>query len=78
MAKFRVIEYHDSLGNRRGWTVATLPSDYREGDEVPTSRLSDRYFENEAEAAAELQRLTVETEDESHRATAPAQSRSPR
>lgn len=65
MAKFRVIEYHDSLGNRRGWTVATLPSDYSEGDEVPTSHISDRYFETEDEAAAELQRLTAETEDKS-------------
>ena len=78
MAKFRVIEYRDSLGNRRGWTVATLPSDYREGNEVPTSHLSDRYFETENDAAAELQRLTVETEDESHRGTAPALNRSPR
>jgi hypothetical protein len=33
MAKFKVIEYRDSLGNRRGWTVVTLPSDYREGEE---------------------------------------------
>jgi hypothetical protein len=65
MAQFKVIEYHDSLGNRRGWTVVTLPSDYREGDTVPASQLSDRYFETEAEAAAELQRLTAESKDTS-------------
>jgi hypothetical protein len=61
MATLKVIEYHDSLGNRRGWTVATLPSDYREGDPLPASHLSDRYFETEAEATAELQRLSAET-----------------
>jgi len=52
MAKFKVIEYRNSLGNRRGWTVVTLPSDYREGDVLPASHVSDRYFETEAEAAA--------------------------
>lgn len=56
MGEFKVIEYHDSLGSRRGWTVVTLPTDYREGDTLPTSHLSDRYFETEAEAAAELKR----------------------
>jgi hypothetical protein len=65
MAKFKVIEYRDSLGNRRGWTVVTLPSDYREGDVLPASHVSDRYFETEAEAAAELQRLTAEAVGES-------------
>lgn len=60
MAQFKVIEYHDSLGNRRGWTVITLPNDYREGDPVPVSHLSDLYFETEAEASAELQRRTAE------------------
>jgi hypothetical protein len=60
MAIFKVIEYHDSLGLRRGWTVATLPNEYREGDTLPTSRLADRFFETEAEAAAELQRLAAE------------------
>jgi hypothetical protein len=57
MTQFRVTEYHDSLGNRRGWTVVPLPRDYREGDALPVSHLSDRYFETEAEATAELQRL---------------------
>jgi hypothetical protein len=61
MAQFKVIEYHDSLGNRRGWTVVSLPSDYREGEALPASHLSDRYFETEAEAQAEFQRLTAET-----------------
>jgi hypothetical protein len=65
MAKFKVIEYHDSLGNRRGWTVATLPNDYRDGDVLPASRLSDRYFETEADAATELQRLSAEAAGES-------------
>ena len=43
MATLKVIEYRDSLGNRRGWTVATLPRN-REGDPLPTSHISDRYF----------------------------------
>jgi hypothetical protein len=60
MAEFKVIEYHDSLGNRRGWTVVTLPAGYRDGDTLPPSHLSDRYFETEAEAAAELERLTAQ------------------
>jgi hypothetical protein len=65
MGRFKVIEYRDSLGNRSGWTVVTLPSDYREGDVLPTSHLSDRYFETQAEADAELQRLTAEAVGES-------------
>ena len=60
MATLKVIEYRDSLGNRRGWTVATLPSDYREGDPLPTSHISDRYFETAAEATVELERLSAE------------------
>jgi hypothetical protein len=60
MPQFKVIEYHDSLGNRRGWTVVTLPNDYHEGDPVPVSHLSDLYFGTEAEAHAELERLTAE------------------
>lgn len=73
MAKFKVIEYHDSLGNRRGWTVVALPADYREGEELPPSRLSDRYFETEAEAHAELQRRSAEDADT---ASPPSSSRS--
>lgn len=65
MGRFTVIEYRDSLGNRSGWTVVTLPSDYHEGDVLPTSHLSDRYFETQAEADAELQRLTAEAVGES-------------
>ena len=65
MAKFKVIQYRDSLGNRSGWTVVALPSDYREGDVLPASHLSDRYFETEAEADTELQRLTAEAVGES-------------
>ena len=60
MAIFKIIEYHDSLGLRRGWTVATLPNEYREGDALPPSGLSDRYFETEAEAATELRKLVAE------------------
>lgn len=60
MLEFKVIEYHDSLGIRRGWTVIPVPADYREGDVLPTSHVSDRYFETEADAAAELQRLAAE------------------
>jgi hypothetical protein len=45
MGKFKVVEYRDSLGTRSGWTVATLASDYREGDVLPTSQISDRYFQ---------------------------------
>ena len=63
MERFKVIEYRDSLGNRRGWTVVLLPTDYREGDPLPASHLSDRFFETEGEAEAELQRRAAETAD---------------
>ena len=58
--QFKVVEYHDSLGNRQGWTVVSLPNEYREGDALPTAHLSDRKFETEAEAHEELERLTAE------------------
>jgi hypothetical protein len=61
MATRKVIEYRDSLGNQRGWTLATLPSGYREGDPLPISHISDPYFETEADAYAELQRLSTES-----------------
>jgi hypothetical protein len=70
MARFKVIEYHDSLGNRRGWTVAALPNDYREGEPLPASHLSDRYFETEAEAYAELQRRSTEDAETASRPSA--------
>lgn len=60
MATFKIIQYRDSLGNRRGWTVARLPRDYRDGDPLPKSHLSDRYFETQADASAELERLSGE------------------
>jgi hypothetical protein len=64
MEKFKVVAYRDSLGNRRGWTVVALPNDYRQGDPAPTPHLSDRCFETEEEAAAELRRRTADTAGE--------------